>query len=205
LNETVPAQSKNPMNTAEINRPPFEEALGAWKGLLHQGCLPTDLIWIFDENLCFEPDPSSPTGFRLGFQTRFTPPPPEAEQIAYDYFSEFKARLVFYRIGTYRGKSVCLLLCDEWFESGAPASGLIRRDEWLISFRPGPVAEIEEIVDESRWKARIVRDLPLHDLDFCMGLRSVQELMAHGRVLSAYERYALKLLHVWHRLLGRPD
>jgi hypothetical protein len=35
-----------------------------------------------------------------------------------------------------------------------------------------------------------------------MSLRAIHETLAHGRVLTSYERYALKLLHVWRRLLG---
>jgi hypothetical protein len=34
-----------------------------------------------------------------------------------------------------------------------------------------------------------------------MTLRAVHETLAHGRVLSAYEHYALKLLHAWKRLI----
>ena len=184
-------------------RPTFEAALVAWKSLLAQRGLPADLIWIFDENLCFEKNPARPDGFRLGFQTAFTPPPPNAERIAYEYFSEFAARLVFYRVGTAGAKSVCVVLCDPWFESKTDAEGFVRRDEWLISFRPGTQEQIEEIKDEARWKNRLVRERPLHDLDFCMTLRAVHERLAHGRVLSTYERSALKVLHLWRRMFSR--
>ena len=34
-----------------------------------------------------------------------------------------------------------------------------------------------------------------------MTLRAVHETLAHGRVLTAYEHYALKLLDAWRRLL----
>ena len=33
-----------------------------------------------------------------------------------------------------------------------------------------------------------------------MTLRAVHETLAHGRVLTAYERYALRFLHAWGRL-----
>jgi hypothetical protein len=188
---------------AQYTRPPFDEALKAWKTLLTERGLPADLVWVFDENLCFESGPASPAGFRLGFQTALTPPPPDAERIAYEYFSEFDARLVFYRIGSSVGKSVCLVLCDEWFETKTPADGFVRRDEWLISFRPGAGEVVEEIKDEQRWKNRLLRNRPLHDLDFCMTLRAVHETLAHGRVLSTYEHSALKLLHLWRRVFGR--
>jgi hypothetical protein len=188
-----------------FSRPPFEQALNAWKSLLDERRLPTDLVWIFDENLCFEKAAPDKGEVRPAFQMRFTPPPPEAEQIAYDYFCEFEARLVFYRIGTDAGKSICLLLCDEWFEAKGDKDGFIRRDDWLISFRPGGPEPIEEITDESRWKQRLMRDRPLHDLDFCMTLRAVHETLAHGRVLSAYEHYALRFMNVWRRLLTRPE
>jgi hypothetical protein len=189
----------------QFTRPTFDEALVAWKTLLAQRALPTDLLWVFDENLCFEKDPGRPGGFRLGIQTALTPPPPEAEHIAYEHFSDSSAPLVFYRIGSSRGKSVCLLLCDEWFAARTQADGFEPRQEWRMLFRPGPAEEVEEITDAQRWKQRMLRDRPLHDLDFCMTLRAVHETLAHGRVLSAYEHYALRFLHAWRRLLGQPD
>ena len=191
-------------NPTPYTRPTFEEALTAWKECLSQCGLPTNPVWIFDENLCFEPDTAKPGGFRLGFQTAFTPPPPEAERIAYDHFCEFDARLVWYRIGSCGGKSVCLLLCDEWFEPKGEAEGFLRRDNWRMAFRPGTVEEVELITDRKRWESRILRARPLHDLDFCMTLRAVHETLAHGRVLTTYEHYALKLLHAWGRFLHPP-
>ncbi len=192
-------------NPTAYTRPAFEEALRAWKTCLSQRGLPSDVTWIFDENLCFETDPAKPGGFRLGFQTEFSPPPPEAGQIAYDYFSEFDAPLVFYRIGSSGGKSICLLLCDEWFAAKGEAEGFLRRDEWRIAFRPGTAEDIEQIADRGRWERRLLRQRPLHDLDFCMTLRAVHETLAHGRVLTSYEHYALRLLHLWKRVLGHKD
>jgi hypothetical protein len=188
-------------NTPQFTRPEFTAALSAWKTVLKDRKLPADLVWIFDENLCFEKAPDG-SGFKLGFQTRLTPPPQEAEQIAYDYFCEFDTRIVFYRAGSWQGKSVCLLLCDEWFEPKADKEGFLRKDEWRISFRPGSEGDIEEITNPERWKNRTLRNRPLHDLDFCMTLRGVHEILAHGRVLTAYEHYALRFIDAWRRLLG---
>ncbi|HTL57674.1 MAG TPA: hypothetical protein VL361_18455 [Candidatus Limnocylindrales bacterium] len=192
-------------STPSHARPPFDEAVNAWKSRLGLLGLPTNFVWIFDENLCFEKFPNDPAGFRLGYQLIFTPPPPNAERIAYDHFSEFSAPLVFYRVGTSNGKSVCLLLCDKWFEQKTEKEGYSRRDDWLMAFRPGGLEEIEEIKDKERWKNRILRDRPLHDLDFCMTLQGVHETLAHGRVLTAYERYALKFLHGWRRFLRTSE
>jgi hypothetical protein len=186
----------------QFARPTFAAAITAWETLLSERKLPTEMIWIFDENLCFEKDAAGRDGFKLGYQTQFTPTPPEAEQIAFDYFCEFEARLVFYRIGSSRGRSVCLMLCDEFFESKGGNDGYVRRDEWLVSFHPGIETEIEEITDRERWKQRILRNRPLHDLDFCMTHRAVHEILAHGRVLTAYEHYALRFLHGWSRMFG---
>jgi len=191
-------------NKSKHTRPPFHEALKAWKTFLGERGLPSELVWAFDENLCFEKDPAHPGGFRLGFQTAFTPPPPGAEQVAYEYFSESEAPLVWYRLGSSRGKSVCILLCDPWFKAKSDAQDFSKRDEWLMMFRPGTTQELEEVTDRLRWENRLLRDRPLHDLDFCMTLRAVQEMLAHGRVLTAYERYALKLLHVWRHWMGDP-
>src|SRR5262249_13131082 len=128
----------------------------------------------------------------------------EAEKIAYHHFSEFDAPLVWYRLGSHAGKSVCLLLCDQWFEAKSESEGFSKRPDWQMIFRPGAALELEQVKDKQRWDNRIVRDRPLHDLDFCMTLRAVHEMLAHGRVLTAYERYALKLLHVWRHWMGDP-
>ena len=188
-------------NSAPIVRPTFDQAVTAWKALLRERKLPDDLCWVFDENLCFEKDPANQSGFRLGYQTALTPPPPDAERIAYHHFCEHEAPIVFYRVGTSNGRSVCLVLGDEWFEGKTEAEGYSKRNEWLISFRPGTEGTIEEITDKQRWENRILRDRPLHDLDFCMTLQAVHETLAHGHVLTAYDRYALKFLHVWRRFL----
>lgn len=184
-------------NLPQFVRPTYEAALTTWKELLRERGFPTELVWIFDENLIFERDASG--DHKLGFQIQLTPPPPEADRVAFNYFSDFEARIVFHRIGSSRGRSVCLMLCDEWFESKQEKDGYIRRDEWLMSFHPGAAVEVEEIVDDQRWKQRIVRDRPLHELDFSMTLRAVHEILAHGRVLTSYEHYALRLLHGWSR------
>ena len=181
-------------NLPQFARPSFNDALNEWKIILGQRRLPTDIVWIFDENLCFEKDAAAKGGFRLGFQTQITPPPAEAEKIAYDHFCDYEARLVFYRIGSSGGKSVCLLLCDGWFEFKDENEGFLKRDQWLMSFHPGGPGEVAEITDEPRWKQRILRDRPLHDLDFCMTLQAVHETLAHGRVLTPYEQFALKVL-----------
>ncbi len=189
--------------SSRIVRPTFSEAESAWKKILSERNLPPETLWIFDENLCFEPNPSGKEPFKLGFQTQFAPPPPEAEKVAYDYFSQFEAPIVFYRIGSFGGKSVSLLLCDDWFDAKGSNDGYVRREDWLIDFHPGRPGEVEEIADENRWRRRIVRDRPLHDLDFCMTLRAVHEILAHGRVLTTYEHYALKFLGAWRRLLAQ--
>jgi hypothetical protein len=188
-----------------VTRPPFAEALEAWKSTLSARRWPTDLTWVFEENLCFERDPRQPAEFQVAFQTRFSPPPPQAEQIAYEHFAEFDFPIVFYRLGSASGRSVCVILCDEWFRPRTEQDGFLRRDDWLMAFRPGGPEAIEEITDQPRWEKRVVRDRPLHDLDFCMTLRAVHETLAHGRVLSTYEHFALRFLHAWRRLLSQPE
>jgi hypothetical protein len=186
-------------NTRPFQRPPFEDALRAWKGLLTQRGLSTDLLWILEENLCFEKDPGTPARVKLGFQTRFTPQPPDAAKFTYHHFAEQDVRLVFCRLGANAGRSVCLLLCDEWFEPKGEADGYVRRDDWLISFLPGANEEIEEITDEKRWQERVVRDRPLSVVDFCMTLAALRELKAHGRVLTPDERFGLRILRSMRR------
>jgi len=183
-----------------ITRPTFEEANRAWKQTLQERKLPADLMWVFGDNLCFEETPPGRGGFQISFQTAFSMPPPDAEKIAYRYFSEFEAPLVFYRLGSSDGKSVCLLLCDEWFESKGERDGYVQRPDWLIAFHPGGAQEIDEIKDADRWSKRILRRPQVHELDFSMDLRAVHEILAHGRVLSSYEHYALRFLHIWRRM-----
>ena len=180
-------------------RPPYEEALAAWKKLLQQKGLSTEVLWILEENLCFEKDPGAAGGVKLGFQTAFTPHPANAAKDTYHHFAEMDARLAFYRIGQNRGRSICLQLCDAWFEPKGDADGYIRHDPWLISYYPGPNEEIEEITEEPRWKNRVVRGRPLSAVDFCMTVAALRELKAHGRVLTPDERFGLKILNSMQR------
>jgi hypothetical protein len=186
-------------NTRHYQRPPFEDALAAWKTLLTENSLPTDLLWILEESLCFEKDLGTPAGIKLGFQTRFAAHPPDAAKVIYHHFAEMDARLVFYRLGANAGRSLCLLLCDAWFEPKGETDGYIRRDDWLVSFFPGPTEEVEEITDEKRWRERVVHGRPLSAVDFCMTLAALRELKAHGRVLSPDERFGLKILRSMQR------
>ena len=176
------------------HRPTFENVLSAWKQVLKEKGFPTDIVWILEENLCFERDPKAPAGVKLGFQTRFTPGPPDAAKTTYHHFAEMDARMVFYRLGQNHGRSICIQLCDAWLEPKNEREGYIRRDDWLISFHPGSNEEIEEVADPDRWKNRVVRGRPLSAVDFCMTLEALRELKAHGRVLSPDERLGLKIL-----------
>ena len=186
-------------STRRYQRPPYEDALAAWKALLTQRGLSADILWILEENLCFEKDPGTPARVKLGFQTRFTPQPPYAAKDTYHHFAELDARLVFYRLGANAGRSICLLLCDAWFEPKQETDGYVRRDDWLVSFFPGANEEIEEIADAKRWQERVVQGRPLSAVDFCMTLAALRELKAHGRVLAPDERFGLKILRSMHR------
>src|ERR1700733_5768260 len=105
------------MSLDKFSRPALDDALDAWKKILAERNFPTDLVWLFEENLCIEKSRAEQGGFHFGFQTTFTPPPEDALEIAYDHFSETSARIVFYRLGDVPGKSICVLLCDSWFEN----------------------------------------------------------------------------------------
>ncbi|SRR5260221_10041480 len=193
MNQTVPA-----------NRPTLPEALDVWGKMLAERGLATDIVWIFEENLCVEKSRAEEGGFLFGFQTRFTPPPDDALDIAFDHFLETGARLVFYRLGDVPGKSVCILLCDSWFETKREADGFLRRDEWQMSFYPGHKDGIEEITDLTRWLRRVKRGRAFHDLDFCMALATVEEIKIYGRPLAPYERFAESMLSRLRRILGQP-
>ncbi len=186
-------------STRRYQRPPFEDALAAWKRLLTERGHSTDLLWILEENLCFEKDPGTPARVKLGFQTQFTPQPADAAKVTYHQFAVLDARLVFYRLGASAGRSVCLLLCDPWFEPKTETDGYVRYDDWLVSFFPGTNDEVEEITDTRRWQNRVVRGRPLSAVDFCMTLAALRELKAHGRVLTPDERFGLKILRSMRR------
>jgi hypothetical protein len=187
-----------------FNRPTLDEALDTWRKILKERGHATDLLWLFEENLCFEKARTAPDGWHPGFQTRFTPPPDDALDVSFGDFGESTSWIVFYRLGTCRGKSVCVLLCDSWFEKKSADDGFLRRDDWKISFRPGIADEIEEITDLSRWVNRVKRGRALHDLDFCMSLATVDEIKTYARGLAPYERFAEAVLNRLRRMLGQP-
>jgi hypothetical protein len=188
---------------ATFKRPALDEALAFWNLLLAQRGFATDTTWIFEENLCFEKSGAGPEGFHYGYQTKFTPPPDDALEIAFEHFAGTGARMVFYRLGGAPGKSVCILLCDPWFEKKSDAESYLRRDDWKMSFHPGPKDGIEEITDLTRWLRRVKHDRALHDFDFCMALATVDEIKIYGRPLAPYERFAESMLNRLRRVLGK--
>ena len=189
---------------AQFKRPSLEEAVKDWKKLLAERGFATDIIWIFAENLCVEKSRAEPGGFHFGFQTRFTPPSADALDIAFDHFGETDAPIVFYRLGGRPGKSVCMLLCDSWFENRRADDGFLRRDEWRVLFYPGQKDEIEEITDLTRWLRRVKRGRAFHDLDFGMTLEAIDEIKIYGRALAPYERFAAVMLNRLRRFLRQP-
>ncbi len=193
------------MTNAKFTRPLRADVLTAWRNCLAGHNLPTAVHWIFAENLCIEPSPVTPGSFRVGFQTKFTPPSDDALEIAYDQFSETDARMVFYRLGSSPRGSVCILLCDPWFEERGARDGFERHDQWGISFYPGHPGEIEEVQDFRRWLRRVQRDRAFHDFDFAMALATIDEIKIHGRTLQPYERFADSMLNRLRRMLGNPN
>jgi len=101
------------MSNQKFTRPPLAEAMAAWQKCLADHGLPAEPLWIFTENLCIEHSRAVPGSFRIGFQTRFTPPPDDAIETAYDHFSESDERIVFYRLGSVGKKS------GVWFTSAS--------------------------------------------------------------------------------------
>jgi len=188
-----------------FTRPPLSRALEAWKKILSERKLATHLLWIFEENLCCETKPDVPGGVHIGFQTKFSPVPREALEIAYEHFCESDARIVFYRLGESKGRSVCILLGDDWFNDRREKDGFVLRDDWGISFHPGQRIEIEEVTDMRRWIRRLRRERPLHDVDFCMTLLAVDEIQVHGRVLTPGERYSEAMLGKLRRIFSHAS
>lgn len=193
------------MSDQIITRPPLDEALAAWRDCLDSHGMSSDPLWIFSENLCIEHSRAVPGSYLFGFQTKFTPPDEDALAIAYDHFCATDARIVFYRLGSVPRKSVCILLCDAWFEERNARDGFVRRDDWKISFHPGYAGDIEEVTDLTRWVRRVKRDRAFHDFDFGMALETVDEIRMHGRPLLPYERMAQRMLNRLRRMLGQPD
>ena len=189
---------------AQSKRPTLDEALKDWNQLLAERGFATDITWIFAENLCVEKSQTGSSGFHFGFQTRFSPPSEDALDIAFDHFGETTAPIVFYRLGGRPGRSVCMLLCDPWFENKRPTDGFLRRDDWRILFYPGSKDEIEEVTDLTRWLRRVKRDRAFHDLDFGMTLEAIDEIKIYGRTLAPYERFAAMMVNRLRRLLRQP-
>jgi len=188
-----------------IARASLDQAIQTWKKLLAERGHPTDLLWIFEENLCFEKQPAVPGGIHIGFQTRFAPVPQEALDVAYEHFCEADAPIVFYRLGDCKGRSVCILLADSWFGEKKESDGFVLNQQWGIWFHPGQKIEIEEVTDMRRWIRRLRRERPLHGVDFCMTLVAVDEIQVHGRVLTPGERYSEAMLGKLRRIFSHAS
>lgn len=193
------------MKTPPALYPSLREALAVWQECLARHQLPVESRWIFAENICIERSRPHPGSLHVGFQTQFTQPDDDSLNLAYDHFHETNARIVFYRLGSAGGKSVCLLLCDEWFEEKSASEGYERRDPWKISFRPGHAGDIEEITDLPRWVRRVRHDRAFHDFDFSMSLATLDEIRFHGEPLHPYQRMAQGMMRRLRRVLGEGD
>ena len=191
------------MSAQKHQRPVLGEALAAWKQHLAGKKLPSECRWIFAENLCAEPSTATPGEVRIGYQTCFSPASDDALEMAYDIFSETDAPLIFYRLGTSNGQSICLLLCDSWFESKTTAVGYETQPGWGISFFAGQPGEVEEITDLARWLRREKGRRNPHALDFAMSLATIDEVKIHGRTLMPYERFAETMMTRLRRILGQ--
>ena len=188
-----------------IHRPTLAEAINGWKQMLADQDLSKELLWIFEENLCFEKAPPEAGGFHAGYQTQFARPTEDALDIAYEHFCETDARIVFYRLGENRRRSVCMMLGDPWFDAKGEKQGYVRHDAWCMSFHPGGKNEIEEVGDLGRWVRRIKRERPLHDVDFCMALATIDEIKIHGRVLAPYERFTDHIVGRLRRIFSHAE
>ena len=69
-----------------FTRPSLEEALVAWKQLLAERDFATDLLWVFEENLCLERQRAEQGGFHP-LPDAVHAAAEEALDIAYDHFS----------------------------------------------------------------------------------------------------------------------
>lgn len=187
---------------ANVSRPALSAALETWKNILADRGFSTDLIWIFQENLCIERSKAEVGGYHFGFQTRFSVIPEDALEIAYDQFCQADGRIVFYRLGSCPGRSVCMLLCDQWFDHQGESDGFVRQDDWGISFHPGQHDDIEEVTDLTRWLHRVRRTRNFHALDFCMSLETIDEITIYGRPLMPYERFTSRLIARLRQILN---
>ena len=123
----------------KFTRPTLTEALDAWQQLLAERGFATNLAWIFEENLCIETaarraravsaSVSRPNSRRRPM-TRWTSRSTIFPRPARGWFFTGSAKSP--------GKSVCILLCDPWFEDKGDADGYCppRRMENVLSSRP---------------------------------------------------------------------
>jgi hypothetical protein len=188
-------------SAANLTRPMLSEAIEEWKKALARRDHPTDLTWIFEENLCIEPSKMEKGGFHFGFQTKFSNIPPDALEITYDSFCLTRAPIVFYRLGTSGRQSVCLLLCDRSFDDRSETDSFICHDEWQVLFHPGDEHDLEEVTELTRWIRRVKRGRGRHVLDFCMSLESIDEILIYGRQLMPHERFTSRMVDRLRRIL----
>ena len=191
---------KSPANLA---RPTLSEAIEEWTKALDQKGHSTDLVWIFEENLCIEDSKLEKGGFHFGFQTKFSQIPSDALEITYDQFCSTKAPIIFYRLGSHEDRSICLLLCDDSFESQVENEDFTAKGVWNIFFYPGDENDLEEITDLTRWIHRVRRGRGRHMMDYCMSLESIDEILIYGRQLMPHERFTSRMVERLRRILGQ--
>ena len=173
--------------TDDVIGPPFDEALSAWTSFLAEQGLPTELSWVFDENVVRVPVEGT-LYFTPSFQVELDAPQPEYARIAYEYFAATPWPVVFRAVGTSASKCLCMILCDDWFEGDDEDLGVRYRKPWHMYFDAGSGEEVGEVRDRGAWRRLKARTQALSDLDFGMTLQAVRELQQHGRILPPWQR-----------------
>ena len=131
-----PKFSPDMNSPATFKRPTLTEALDAWKTILAERGFATELLWIFQENLCVENSRAERGGFRVGFQTNSRRRPKTRWTSRSIIFAKPVHAVVFYRLGNCPGKSVCVLLCDPWFENKSEAKVICAATNGKCPFTP---------------------------------------------------------------------
>ena len=171
----------------DVTRPSFDEAVRAWTSFLSEQGLPTELLWVFDENVVRIPVEGT-LHFTPSFQVELDAPRPEYARIAYEYFVDSQWPMVFRAVGTNASKSLCMILCDDWFEGDDEDLGVSYRKPRHMYFDAGSGEGVAEVRDRGAWRRLKARTQALSNLDFGMTLQAVRELEQHGRILPPWQR-----------------
>lgn len=184
--EYLRAQSSDseepPYQHVPVVPPPYATAVEAWRQHLTQNEWPEDVVWLFEDNLLLERVSSSSLNLHMSYQTTWSFPSDQDNELAYHYFAQYGYPIVFHAVGTDTGRSLSIMMSDDWFEDRGDGYGYTVVFNGALLFHAHPYQQLELVRVDNRWSwywrrfiSRVWHNV-LSDFDFSMSYSGLKRI-----------------------------